>query len=57
MNRTNKLKVDTKPRPHEWTEAESKEVARASQPKTTKKTKKGHGFDPQVFLATVGLKR
>src|SRR5438105_7322607 len=29
----------------------------ASQPKTTKKTKKGRGFDPQVFLATVGLKR
>ena len=26
MNRTNKLKVDTKPRPHEWTEAESKEA-------------------------------
>ena len=29
----------------------------ASQPKTTKKTKKERGFDPQVFLATVGLKR
>jgi CRP-like cAMP-binding protein len=29
----------------------------ASQPKTTEKTKKGPGFDPQVFLATVGLKR
>src|SRR5207245_11755315 len=28
----------------------------ASQPKTTEKTKKGPGFDPQVFLATVGLK-
>ena len=57
MNQTNKLKGHTKPRPHESTDAESKEVARASQPKTTEKTKKGRGFDPQVFLATVGLKR
>ena len=29
----------------------------ASQPKATKKPKKGGSFDPQVFLATVGLKR
>jgi len=57
MNQTNKLKVHSKPLAHESTEAESKEAARASQPKTIKKTKKGRFFDPQVFLATVGLKR
>jgi CRP/FNR family transcriptional regulator, cyclic AMP receptor protein len=57
MNQTNHPKVHTKPLPHGRTEAESMEVARASQPKTTKKTLKGHTFDPQVFLATVGLKR
>jgi CRP/FNR family transcriptional regulator, cyclic AMP receptor protein len=28
-----------------------------SQPKATKKPKRGRSFDPQVFLATVGLKR
>src|SRR5256712_8293988 len=57
MNQTNKLKVHTKPLPDEWPEAESKEAARASQPKTIEKTKEGRFFDPQVFLATVGLNR
>src|SRR5438445_12549630 len=57
MNQTNKLKVHSKPLAHESTEAESKEAARASQPKTIKKTKEGRFFDPQVFLATIGLKR